>query len=97
MFFALLAHLQIKTLKIPVMPVNQVTVEISPLLAKGDQVFRVELKLWRKMKRLYVMDLQSQGRPAPLAFRLFCQVLTLYCVPVRTSQVSGLAKTDIVN
>jgi hypothetical protein len=77
--------------------VYQVTVEISPLLAKGDQVFRVELELGRKMKRLYVVDLQSQGGPAPPAFGLALQVFLLHAVPSRTPQVSGLAVKDVVN
>jgi hypothetical protein len=49
------------------------------------------------MKRLYVVDLQFQGGPAPPAFGLLIQMLMLYCVPVRTSQVCGFAVKDVVN
>jgi hypothetical protein len=96
-FLAFLPHPKVEVPPVPAVAVNQVAVEISPLLAKGDQVFRVELELGSKMKRLYVVDLQFQGGPAPPAFGLLIQMLMLYCVPVRTSQVCGFAVKDVVN
>jgi hypothetical protein len=76
---------------------QQMTIQVSALLAKGDEVAWVQFQLRRQVKRADMMDLDMDGIPAPLASRLALEVLTLHVVPLWTSQVCGLAVCDVMN
>ncbi len=67
---ALFADLVVKGFPVPIVAVREVTVVISALFAKRDQIEGIELERGSQVKRRYVVDLELPGPAAPLTGRL---------------------------
>jgi hypothetical protein len=94
---ALLSDLQVEVPEIPVVPMREMTVEVSALFAKSDQVVGIKFEFRRQVERFYMMYLQTRGCPAPLAFGLFGKMFFFYAMPFGTSQTSRLAPADVMD
>ena len=97
MSFAFLPHMIVKALPVPVMSVEKMTIQISALFAKGDEVLGVQLQLRVKVKRRYMVRLEPRGCAAPLTFGLVFEMFFLDLVPLRAPKTCRLALDQVVD